>query len=393
MMLRVNSALRAVRAVLVAALSALWAGLVLLAALGCLTLAGIGMAGFVSPRADAVNHLAPLTLAGSLTVVLAAALGRRLLAGGPQTAWTRRMLGMALAASLAASLWQAYRVVPELAGAAFAAPQIKAAQASLQASPQASLRIITFNIQGWEPWDPLPLAGWITGERPDLIALQEAQGNGEELRRILRAAGWRHEAHCPWRPGCNTVLLSRRPFVATSNFGQRIGAPAAWGSVRLGSGAVVPVVSAHLFWPLNRPLRRWPPPPPAQVRQMEGLAQLARRLGPDDMILVGDFNSTPWAFALSRLEARSGLTRSSRALWSWPAGPSSGLNLPAPVLPIDHVLAGTHWQVARLERGPALGPDHYPLSMTLVHVPPAVGSITETRAQARDTSDAAKDAR
>ena len=49
-------------------------------------------------------------------------------------------------------------------------------------------------------------------------------------------------------------------------------------------------------------------------------------------------------------------------------GPA-GMGLPFALLPIDHVSAGPGWRTVRVERGPLLGSDHYPVIVTLAPLP------------------------
>jgi endonuclease/exonuclease/phosphatase (EEP) superfamily protein YafD len=100
--------------------------------------------------------------------------------------------------------------------------------------------------------------------------------------------------------------------------------------------------------------------------QARRFADLLADFDRDSLIVAGDFNLTPWSFALRRGDARLGLRRLSRALATWPAGPVyAGVALPFPVLPIDHVYAGRAWRVVSLKRGPRLGSDHYPVVVVL----------------------------
>ena len=39
--------------------------------------------------------------------------------------------------------------------------------------------------------------------------------------------------------------------------------------------------------------------------------------------------------------------------------------LPFPFLPIDHVYAGRDWRTVRVQRGPRLDSDHYPVIVRL----------------------------
>jgi len=87
----------------------------------------------------------------------------------------------------------------------------------------------------------------------------------------------------------------------------------------------------------------------------------------DRLIIVGDFNSTPWSFGRRRDDARLGVLRRTRNLFSWPAERVSHNKLPAPfpVLPIDHIYAGRGWATVSVRRGPRLGSDHYPVVAVL----------------------------
>ncbi|MGH1557846.1 endonuclease/exonuclease/phosphatase family protein [Caulobacter segnis] len=84
-------------------------------------------------------------------------------------------------------------------------------------------------------------------------------------------------------------------------------------------------------------------------------------------MLTGDFNPTPWSFALRRQDKALGLRRWTLA----PCPPGRRVNssrvaaAPAPFLPIDHVYAGRQWRAVKVERGPASGSDHRPIVVTL----------------------------
>ena len=330
-----------------------WTICVAVAALATAGWALVGLSGAVSARADAVNHVAPLALAGSLAVVVLALSVRR------RARWIAVL-------ALGAAGFQAWRVVPELL-----APRPPAVAPADTPDAAAGLTVVTFNARGWHLADPGPAAAWIMARNPDIIALQEVHDTGLLLQRRLEAAGWRHVMDCPRRDGCGTVLLSRQPPLARSDDAPRRRLPSGWGVFELGNGARFAVMSVHLSWPLNRPLDAFPPPLPHQARQMATLARTVQtELGPDRTIVLGDFNATPWSFALGRVVRASGLRRWSRAQFSWPVPAALDGLVPAPVLPIDHVLAGDHWRVVSLARGPDLGSDHYPLVARLVWTGP-----------------------
>ncbi len=64
---------------------------------------------------------------------------------------------------------------------------------------------------------------------------------------------------------------------------------------------------------------------------------------------------TPWTPAFAWLDT-NGWRRASGLRPSW--GSTLGI-------PIDHVLATSHWRAASQQRGPELGSDHWPLLVEL----------------------------
>jgi endonuclease/exonuclease/phosphatase (EEP) superfamily protein YafD len=80
------------------------------------------------------------------------------------------------------------------------------------------------------------------------------------------------------------------------------------------------------------------------------------------MVMVGDFNATPWSWPVRRLIARTGLGYGPGArLGTFPAD-RSGWRFPVWVgIPIDLVLAGRGAVVVARRHGPRIGSDHWPV--------------------------------
>jgi endonuclease/exonuclease/phosphatase (EEP) superfamily protein YafD len=76
------------------------------------------------------------------------------------------------------------------------------------------------------------------------------------------------------------------------------------------------------------------------------------------VIVVGDFNTTPWSPCFQDLLAAAGLRNATLGhgyigtwpTWFWPA-----------LIPIDHVLLKGPLAATTVGRGPAIGSDHYPI--------------------------------
>ena len=115
-------------------------------------------------------------------------------------------------------------------------------------------------------------------------------------------------------------------------------------------------------------------PGPSYVASMAQAGQLLTHMegvDPRRGLLVGDFNLTPWSFALRRIDAQLSLSRRSHGVASWPhrLPALGGAWCPAPFLPIDQIYAGSVWKVASIQRGPGTGSDHFGLIAHLVYQP------------------------
>ena len=238
------------------------------------------------------------------------------------------------------------------------APEALAAlRAPRDAIAHPALRIVEFNLWAHNR-DQGATAEWILGQDADIVVLEEAFGGTERIMARLRER-YRFETACIHNP-CSSVIMSRIRPTATGGMDHEPGRPrlaGAWATFD-GPGGPFTVVGAHLTWPY---------PAGPQRAQMDQLAGTLRRFPRERLIVAGDFNAAPWSFALHAQDLAFGIPRYTRALPSWPAAPYTRwrIELPFPVLPIDHVYAGPGWSQVRVVRGPRLGSDHYPLMVTL----------------------------
>ncbi len=80
------------------------------------------------------------------------------------------------------------------------------------------------------------------------------------------------------------------------------------------------------------------------------------------VVIVGDFNATPWSSSFRRLKSSAGLRNSMSGHGlqpTWPVG------LGPLMIPIDHALHSPDLAVVERRTGPSLGSDHRPLVLTL----------------------------
>lgn len=296
--------------------------------------AGAAQGGRFSDRLDVFTHFAPLWLA----LGLAAALLGRMTPPGSIRAGT--ML-MAAAGCVSASVL----IVPEY----MRGPGRQPAEAHGM-----TLKVIQFN--AWSGWniDPVGSARWLAAQDADLILAEEMS---DAVRNELLKRRPYHVA-CESAGRCQVAIFSKTKPVSKGTRALDQGAPfpAARATFDSPSGPYT-AVAVHFTWPI---------PPGPQQQQGLRLAQLLQRYPKERMILAGDFNSTPWSFTRRRQDAAFGLERRTRALFSWPVRLKPHWpRLPFPLLPIDQFYAGPEWRTIRIERGPALGSDHYPVIVTL----------------------------
>jgi endonuclease/exonuclease/phosphatase (EEP) superfamily protein YafD len=305
----------------------------LLLSLASALAAGMSLCGAFSARLDVLTHLTPITLAVALFALALAAVG-----GDVRTA------GLAFAA---AGVCLAL-MIPEC---------LPGRQARRTAEVGERLKIVQFNLWQWNA-DPAATVTWIERQAADIVVVQEALGAARDIPSALAHLYPHRVPDISIRS--STLILAKIPprqwgvLPAPVSSRKSMAPWACFGKEADG----FTVAAVHLAWPI-----------PAGRQRAQRLALVAelRRFDPARLILAGDFNSTPWSFALRRLDATLGLLRRTRRLATWPArqGGRFPLNLPFVVLPIDHIYAGSAWDSVSAERGPRLGSDHLPVVVTL----------------------------
>ena len=302
-------------------------------------IAGVGIAGLcllggLNLFLDELNHFQSFWLAASLGTLLLA-----WIAGNPLA-----LRGAAVLAALNAILFLA----PVLRLPTIGMPVV-AAPAAGQADAVRSLKIMTFNIYLYNT-TPEKVAALILAEAPDIVVLQEVTSwHVDLLNRLLRD-------QYPWRSFCSTdgrcdgALLSKLPWLGVRQIERGYAVPpGVTARFDLGNGRHLRMVGVHL----------WNPKAPR--RQLREIEWLGAELGSiDDLrIVAGDFNFTPWTFALNRFERAARMVRHDGIAGTWRVSSY----YPA-MFPIDHIFASPEFRLTAITRGPRTGSDHLPLIAT-----------------------------
>jgi endonuclease/exonuclease/phosphatase (EEP) superfamily protein YafD len=181
----------------------------------------------------------------------------------------------------------------------------------------------------------------------DVITLIEFTSNKVPLLNALRTQ-YPYQFDCNGLPACHLAILSKVPLSVPDAKSQWEGPP--FVTARLGgplAGLVVYGVHTTRF-PHSR----------AQLRQITALVKHLES-EPGKLLIMGDFNATPYSRITTTLENGLGLNRLTE-LPTWPSF------VEVPQLAIDHVFASKGIRVlAKQQIGNAAGSDHYPVVMTL----------------------------
>lgn len=318
------------------ATSGLLAALMFAGGLACAVASLIAQGGRISAQADILAHFAPFWLAGAVVLIAYALL---FAPRGLRTIFlTLGGVGVIASAAL---------ILPELAR-----PMSPRAPAT---APK-QLKVVQFNVWGRNA-DLGDTAQWIVEQDADIVVIEEASP-------AIRDAILKRRAYHVVCGQCQVMIFSKLKPLDSGAPISPAGLPRppiARGTYRDAGGQFV-VLGTHYTWPTNGSI---------QQQQGQRLAWVLDHYRKDSIILAGDFNSTPWSFSRRREDQMFGMERRTKALFSWPAGEFSGRHIkaPFPFLPIDHVYAGKAWRTVSVKRGPRLGSDHYPVIVTLAHVP------------------------
>lgn len=226
------------------------------------------------------------------------------------------------------------------------------------ANPSEVLTVGTANLNA-ATTDFGPLTAWLaSADAPDVVFLQEFTELARQalVRSPALAARYPHRLAVPQPDPFGLAVLSRHPLSGMQTLQPqdlldtlRLRATVAW------NGKAVHLSALHPMPPLDAPF--------AQARN-RALVQEAQHLAQagDPALMAGDLNITPWARGLFAVEGS--MRRANGVAPSWPNA-FGWLS----VLPLDHVLASSGWQVLDSRIGPDLGSDHRPVVVRLVLAP------------------------
>jgi endonuclease/exonuclease/phosphatase (EEP) superfamily protein YafD len=302
----------------------------------------LALFGFAVPVLDIFNHLQLLLFFGTLIATVLA-----LLLGLP------RAMAVVAGVGFLASAWM---VVPEWAAGFVPRPP--------PTDGRPVLKLMTHNIFGLNT-DMKRIAAAIFAENPDIVALQEYFPEQTPLDALLKPR-YPYAVRCEGGKRANIGLYSKIPFDKEMTAADCPPDPGTQRTAhivagfKLSDGTHFSVLTTHFDWPF--PVER-------QQQELKAIEDvIAGVRGP--LLVVGDFNSTPWSYAMKGFQSATGLTRETHAPLTYPLMitaphrlvPSGFVRL-VPFLPLDQVFE-RDVAVHELHVGSDTGSDHLPVIFT-----------------------------
>jgi len=237
--------------------------------------------------------------------------------------------------------------------------------AGLQPRPAApisgTVTVMTHNVFGLN-YEMAQVTAAIEAEDPDIIVLQEYFGEQATDLHPRLLATYPFFTRCRGGKRANLGLYSRIPFEQVQDGAcpnnayvtNRTGHILA--RFQLPGDKAFSVLTTHMDWPL--PVER-------QREQLASLSEVIADVeGP--LIVAGDFNSTPWSYALRAFVSSNGLVRETVNLVTYPLRWHyfGAWRDTVPFLPLDHVMTRGGVVVHELHAGQRTASDHLPVVFT-----------------------------
>ncbi len=223
------------------------------------------------------------------------------------------------------------------------------------AAGEARLEIVSSNMQTHNSRQQI---NWMIDTEPDLIFLFESSRQVEDL---LRSADLGYEVTSGIDPdnAFGVSILSKGPVQFEALPSSRDGGDAVRLQAQIGDQTIV-IYAIH-------------PPSPSNPVRSESRDKLLERIGRAaaeeelPVVVVGDFNATPWSAGFRKLVEPARLLNSQEGFGY---GATWHANLPPFMgVPLDHLVHSDELTTVDREVGPSAGPDHRPIRVVLAIAP------------------------
>ncbi|HRJ72483.1 MAG TPA: endonuclease/exonuclease/phosphatase family protein, partial [Terrimicrobiaceae bacterium] len=224
------------------------------------------------------------------------------------------------------------------------------------APPGRSLKVLSFNVNTANPAVDA-VRNFLQGQAADVLLLLEVDDRWmRELAGLADA--YPYQLTETREDNFGIALLSKRPFVASEiRHFTADNLPVAACTIEK-QGVVYAIVGLHTLPPLNASY---------SASRDEHLREAIPSAALPHLLVIGDFNLTPFSPRFSAILRHSGLRDSAEGFGLRPTWMS---HHPVFAIPIDHALVSKDLRVVSRELGGSLGSDHRPL---MIEIAPAGG--------------------
>lgn len=218
----------------------------------------------------------------------------------------------------------------------------------------ASLKIIHSNVHTTNS-DYQKFIALIEREKPDIVVVQELSHKWLNQLAVVKNI-YPHIKAKPSDDNFGIAIFSKFPLENVEEM--------YWGlfdipSLKVDftlSGTTITLISSHPPPPINRQLYI------ARNTQLNEIARVVTTIN-NPIILIGDLNVSMWSADYQKLERETGLKNARKGFGILPTWPTQ---LPVAMIPIDHCLLSSAFNVDDIRNGEDIGSDHLPLVMTLL---------------------------
>ncbi len=309
----------------------------------CTLFAGMAVTavlGFIYQAMDLFNHVQPVLFFGLIALLVLA----------PVLVRIRSLRALSLTIAATGLVASSAIYVPEFVGGLMPRPT--------PPENATTYRLMTFNVFGRNE-QPESIVENIAEVDPDIVALQEYNPYVRSEVHPLLSEIYPHFQYCAGGERAFVGLYAKLPFepldedACSSSIMSQERTARIIVRFDIENGADFSLATTHHDWPA----------PVTRQAQQFGLLRDALATVEPPLVLVGDFNSTPWSYALRNFVSEAGLYRHTRNVptfpklwyylgdWRW---------TPA-ILPIDHVMTRGAVSIHSLTTGHPSGSDHLPI--------------------------------
>ena len=239
---------------------------------------------------------------------------------------------------------------------------VSLADAPADAPADRTVRLLISNVLQ-DNRDARPLLDLIAAEDPDVVIAMETDARWVDALAPARRR-YPHVEAQPNNVAYGMLLMSRFPLADTRvRYLQNEQVPSIHTTLRLRGGAEVDLHAVHPVPPTR--YQDLPDNEGQSERAFLMIGELVQQRG-RPAVVAGDFNDVAWARTDRMIGVEDLLhdVRTGRGIYA-----SFDADNPLMRWPLDHVFATRDLAVARLELGPDIGSDHFPVLVDLVYDP------------------------